>query len=281
MPRSLDRVYFGPAGVPHAAKKRSTLEGIKTVRELGLDAMEIEFVRGVRMSESTASKVRELAAELGVVLTVHAPYYINLNSDEESKVEASKERIYQSARIGFLAGAWSVVFHPGYYGRRSSEESYRRVRDALKDVVERLRSEGIDIWIRPETMGGVAEFGSLEEVVRLSQDLNANVLPCIDFAHLHARSVGKFNTYEEIVGVLEYLEKELGREVLRTMHMHISGIRYGERGEIEHLNLRDSDMNYEAVLKALKEFKVAGVLISESPNLEEDAIMLKKLYEKL
>lgn len=280
VPRCLTRLYFGPAGVPHAAKRRSTIEGVRTVRELGLDAMEIEFVRGVRMSETMAQKVREEAQNLGIVLTVHAPYYINLNSDDPNKVEASKERIYQSAKIGFIAGAWSVVFHPGYYGKRSSEETYRRIRDAVRDVVERLKSEGIDIWLRPETMGGLAEFGSLEEVVKLSQDLDLSILPCIDFAHIHARSRGGYNSYEELRQLMEYIERELGKDALHSMHIHVSGIRYGDRGEIEHLNLEESDLNYKAVIKVLKEFNVAGVVISESPNLEEDAILLKKLYEE-
>lgn len=280
MKRYFDRLLFGTAGIPLSTPKKTSVAGIARVRELGLDAMELEFVRGVRMTTESALEVRRAAEEHGVVLTVHAPYYINLNSDEEEKVRESIERILQSARIGFTAGAFSVVFHPGYYGKKAPSRAYIRIRDAVKTIVKTLRDEGIDIWLRPETMGGLAEFGDLEEVVSLSEEIEG-VLPAIDFAHIHARSIGGYNRYEEIVGVLEMLEKRLGRDVLRTMHIHMSGIEYSRRGEVRHLNLRDSDLNYREILRALKDFRVSGVVISESPNIEEDAILMKTTYESL
>jgi deoxyribonuclease-4 len=173
-----------------------------------------------------------------------------------------------------------MVFHPAYYGSDTPQETYNRVRDALKYIIKTLRDEGIEIWIRPETMGGLAEFGDLEEVISLSEELEM-VLPAIDFAHLHARSLGKYNTYEEIAGVLGEVEQRLGREALDSMHIHISGIEYGKKGEIKHLNLEESDLNYVEILRALKDFRVKGVVISESPNIEEDAILMKKKYESI
>jgi len=281
MPRTVSKLHFGTAGIPNSTPRKSTPNGVRRVWELGLDAMEIEFVRGVRMSSEIAEEVRSIANGLGVLLTVHAPYYINLNSSDNSKVEASINRILESARIGFRAGAWSVVFHSGYYGSFTSDEAYRRVRDAIKVIVLRLRDEGIDIWIRPELMGGTSEIGSLEEVIKLTEDIGDNVLPCIDFAHLHARTNGKYNTYEEFREVLNMLENRLGKEALQNMHIHISGIEYGEKGEIKHLNLKESDFNYQDLAKTLKEYNVKGVVISESPNLEEDAILFKQAYEKI
>ena len=275
------KLHFGTAGIPNSTPRKTTPNGIKRVAELGLDAMEIEFVRGVRMSYETADEVKKLASELGVLLTVHAPYYINLNSSDNSKIEASINRILESARVGFRAGAWSVVFHSGYYGSSTSDEAYAKVRDAIKRIVKTLSDEGIDIWVRPELMGGTAEFGSLEEVIRLSEEIGDKVLPCIDFAHLHARTNGKYNTYQEFVEVLNTVEKRLGREALDNMHIHISGIEYGPKGEVKHLNLKESDFNYVDLAKALKEYKVKGVVISESPNLEEDALLFKQTYESI
>jgi len=281
MPERVEGLRFGPAGIPVSTPRKSTVDGIKRVKELGLDAMELEFVRGVRMSEARAREVRELAKNLGIVLTAHAPYYINLCSDDESKVRASIERILQSARIGFLAGAWSIVFHPGYYGRLQHVEAYRRVRKALEEIVATVKSESIDVWIRPEVMGGVSEFGDLEEVVKLSAEIGPPVLPCMDFAHLHARHRGRYNSYEEFASVLEVLEKELGKEVLKNMHIHVSGIEYGEKGEVKHLNLDQSDFNYVDLLKVFRDFGVEGVVISESPNLEEDALKMKSVWQEL
>jgi deoxyribonuclease-4 len=276
----LDRLFFGTAGIPLSTPRKTSLDGVRRVKELGLDAMELEFVRGVRMSVSSALEIRSVASELGVVLTVHAPYYINLNSQDQAKVRASIERILESARVGSKAGAFSVVFHPAYYGNDTPQETYRRVRNALKHVVKTLANEGIEIWIRPETMGGLAEFGDLIEVISLSEEIEM-VLPAIDFAHLYARSLGGYNNYEEIRGVLEKLETRLGRRALDSMHIHISGIEYGRKGEVRHLNLSESGLNYREILRALKEFRVKGVVISESPNIEEDAILMKNTYESL
>lgn len=276
-PRGL---LFGTAGVPICSPKSSSVDGIKTVRKLNLDAMELEFVRGVRMGDRMAEEVRKVGVETGVVLTAHAPYYVNLNSPDKGKVEASVKRIMDTARVAHLCGGWSITFHSAYYGQDDPATVHERVREALKKLVEQLRDEGITIWIRPETTGGLAEYGSLLEVVELSKDVEG-VLPCVDFAHLHSRSNGGFNTYEEIASILLVLEKELGKDCLKKMHMHFSGIEYGDRGEIKHVNLEESDLNYEALARALKEFSVEGVTISESPNIEGDALFLKKIYGSL
>jgi deoxyribonuclease-4 len=275
------KLHFGTAGIPNSTPRKSTPNGVKRVAELGLDAMEIEFVRGVRMSDESAAEVKAIAQQLGVALTVHAPYYINLNSAEQEKVEASINRILESARVGYKAGAWSVVFHSGYYGDSTPEQALQRVEEAIRRIVKTLKDEGIEIWIRPELMGGVKEIGSLEEVIKIAEDIGEMVLPCIDFAHLHARTNGKYNTYDELRQVLELIEKRLGREALDNMHIHFSGIEYNEKGEVKHLNLKESDFNYKDLAKVLKEFKVKGVIISESPNLEEDALLLKQTYENI
>jgi len=273
-PRGL---LFGTAGVPLSSPKPSSAEGVKTVRSLGLDAMELEFVRGVRMSDKLAEEVRKLSEELNVVLTAHAPYYVNLNSPEEAKVEASVKRIMDTARALHRCGGWSAVFHAAYYGEDEPGVVHGRVRELLKRIVKELRDEGVEVWVRPETAGGLAEYGNLHEVIGLSQEVEG-VLPCIDFAHLHARTNGGYNSYEELASIFTLLERELGEECLKNMHMHFSGIEYGERGEVKHVNLEESDYNYGALVRALKDFKVEGVLISESPNIEGDALLLKRLY---
>lgn len=275
-----DRLRFGPAGIPLRAKARSTKQGVLEVKALGLDAMEIEFVRRISLTEQSAREVAAIARELDVALTVHAPYYVNLASPDKSKAEASAQRVYQSAVIGYAAGAWSVCFHAAYYMGKGSEEVYSIVKEALKGIIAELKDEGVEIWLRPETTGSPTEFGTLDELLKLSSELEM-VMPVIDFAHLHARSNGAFNSYEEFSDVLSRIEDALGREALGNMHIHVSGIEYGEKGEVRHLNLRESDLEYEDLVRALKDFNVKGVLISESPNLEEDALTLKKLFESL
>jgi Endonuclease IV len=274
------KLLFGTAGTPKSSKKRNSISGIERVHELGLGCMELEFVRGVKMGESTAKEVHEKSEKEDISLSVHAPYYINLNSAELEKIDASIERIYTSARIGSLCGARNIVFHPAYYHKDAPEKVYERVYELLKMLSSRLEDEGIEMILRPETTGKATQFGSLQENVRLGCEIE-NILPCIDFAHLHARSNGAENSYEEFASTLELIENELGREGLDDMHMHVSGIEYSEKGERNHLNLDDSDLEYAELMRALKDFKVKGLLICESPDNEGDALLLKRTFESL
>ena len=274
------KLCFGPAGIPRSTKGKGTPSGVLRVAELGLDAMEIEFVRGVRLSKGTAEETRRAAEENDVLLTVHAPYYINLLSKDRTKVEASMGRILDSARVGSMAGAWSVIFHPGYYGKLGEGEAIRRVKEGLKSISSTLRDEGVEVWIRPETMGGLAEFGDLDEVLEAIEGLDM-VLPGLDFAHLYARSLGEFNGLDEFRGALERIEERLGKEALLNMHIHVSGMEYGPRGEKRHLPLEESEFKWRDVMKALKEFNVRGAVINESPTLEDDAILLKEEYSRI
>ena len=276
----VDRLRFGTAGIPISTPKRSTVDGIIHVRNLGLDAMELEFVRGVNLKPELAKKIKYVAKKHDVLLTAHAPYYINLNAKEKEKVEASKRRIIQSAERLYEAGGWSVVFHAGYYLKQPPESVYQKILNELKDIERTLMDKGVKVWIRPELTGKPTQFGDLKEIVKLSEELEM-VLPTIDFAHAHARNKGQCNTVEEWREMLSFIEDRLGREALDNMHIHISGIEYGEKGERNHLNLQESDMNWEDLLRVLKEFRVKGVVISESPNIEGDALLMKKKYEEI
>jgi deoxyribonuclease-4 len=276
----MKELLFGTAGVPISTKEHSTVEGIKRVKELGLGCMELEFVRGVKMKEDTAKEVNEVMKSEGVALTCHAPYYVNLNSQEKAKLEASKKRIIHSAKIASLCGAHSVTFHPAYYMKMEPGEVYKKVKEALEDVMAELRKKKIEIDIRPETTGKPTAFGTAEEIIQLSQEIKG-VLPCIDFAHLHARTNGKMNSYDEFHGVLEQIERGLGKKALENMHIHVSGIKYSEKGEKHHLILRLADLKYKELIKAWKDFGIKGCVISESPNIEGDAMLMQKVYNSL
>jgi deoxyribonuclease-4 len=277
----MNELLFGTAGVPLSTPKPPSSEkGVKRIKELGLGCMELEFVQRVSMGEETARVVRETASSLGIVLSVHAPYYINLNSPEKEKLEASKSRLLAAARVGWLCGARNIVFHPAFYHGNDPKEVAKRVRDQILELVEILRSEGVEVVLRPETTGKPSQFGSLEEIIALSKEI-PNVAPCVDFAHLHARSGGKLNSHEEFSSILKLIKDELGPEALADMHIHVSGIEYTKQGEREHLNLRESDLRYEELLQALLDYGVKGLLICESPNLEEDALLLQRTWERL
>lgn len=277
MSSSPDKLLFGTAGTPKSSTKRSSIAGIERVKELDLDCMELEFVRGVKMGEATARDVLTKSKDENISLSVHAPYYINLNSLEPEKIDASIERIYKAAKIGNLCGARNIVFHPAYYHKDSSDTVFTKVSALLEQLSARLEEEDINVVLRPETTGKPSQFGNLEETIKLASEIE-NLLPCIDFSHLYARSCGEHNCYDDFASVLGKIEEELGKNALEDMHMHISGIEYGPKGEKNHLNLENSDMDYKSILQALKDFKVKGTAICESPDNEGDALLLKETF---
>jgi len=272
----LHKLCFGTAGIPLSTAPYNTLAGIARIRELELDSMELEFVRSININRELAPQVKRLAEENGIVLSCHASYFVNLCSKEKEKKEASKKRITDAALRAHECGAFSVCFHAGFYQGRSHDEVYKIIKAELGKVVENLKQNSIKIWIRPETTGKATQFGTLEEILSLSQELE-QVMPCIDFSHLHART-GKLNSYNEFCDILEQVESKLGKEALHEMHIHVSGIEYSEKGERHHLNLKDSDFRYKELMRALKEFGCKGTVISESPNIEKDALLMKKAY---
>ncbi len=272
----MEHLLFGTAGIPLSSKENDSLSGIARVQELGLGCMELEFVRGVKMGEKTARYVKERAERLGIILSVHAPYYINLNGEGET-LKKSRERIINSARIGHVCGAKGVVIHAGFMQTGSRKAVYDRIKKQLIGIREQLTNEGIDITLRIETMGQDSRFGTLDEVLEITEV--DGILPCIDFSHLHALT-GKYNSLDEFDSILARVEERLGWKGLDNMHIHVSGIEYSDKGEKRHLVFAESDFKYKELAQAFHDFDIRGMVISESPNLETDAMMLKKEYER-
>lgn len=267
-------LLFGTAGTPISCAGSDSISGIKRVHELGLGCMELEFVHGVKMKEETAQKVNVVAKELGIGLSVHAPYYINLNGDDETRLK-SRERILNSARIGNICGARSVVIHAGFIQKDTREVAYEKIKKELIQICEQMNCEGLSIALRIETMGRISQFGTLDEVLAITEI--AGVSPCIDFSHLHAVA-GKNNSLEEFELILGSIENKLGREGLNDMHMHVSGIEYSRKGEKRHIELEKSDFNFVELVRVFSDFDISGMVICESPNLEVDALKLKNEY---
>lgn len=183
----MSRLLFGTAGVPLSARARTTQAGIERIAELGLECLEVQFVQGVKMTKEAALPVGKLAAQKKVALTAHAPYAINLNAREPEKVKASQERLLQSARVAAVLGAKGVVFHAAFYLADSTTAVYANVKKHLEEVRTMLKREGNQVLLRPEVTGKASQFGSIEELLRLSAEMEG-VAPCLDFSHWHART---------------------------------------------------------------------------------------------
>ena len=311
---------IGVGGIPLSSQTKTAISGMQRINELGLDLMELEFVYGVKMPENKARELDKEAEKLGVNLTVHGPYYINLASVDNKIFYGSIKRISDSIFIGGLAGAKSVTFHAAFYQGRTSEETLEFVKKAFEKIYatyDENRFKGhpakqAQIVLAPELTGKPTQFGDLQELISLAKDFTDNELRfCVDFAHLYARTNGKHNSYDEFMRIFDEIEVSLGDSYLQKLHMHVSAINFSEKGERNHLtflqNFEDyvgvgidipqleneftalkkkdktnsSAFNWQELLKALKERQIGGYLVCESPILELDALLLKNYFRTL
>jgi deoxyribonuclease-4 len=251
--------------------------GIQYAASIGLDALELAWVQGVRVSKTTCAAIKQTAAEIGVALSVHAPYYINLNGDNE-KWPRLRQYLIDAAHFGNLAGATDIIFHPGTYFGRPADEVLKVTIPRLQGCVDELRATGNPVTLRPEISGKAAMLGSLSDVLAMAQAIRG-VVPCIDFAHLHARlGDGAMNSYDEWISALDYYHKSLGDEAMQHLHIHLSGINYGPKGEKNHLVMEDADLDFNNLMRALHVAGVKGRIMCESPVLEVDALKFRHLW---
>ncbi len=272
---------FGTVGSPIGTPKKpgGSVGAIQFSKTIGLGAFELGWVQSVRVSEETCAAIRAAGAAEGVALSVHAPYFINLNAaaDEWPK---SRKRLMDAAHYGNLAGATDIIFHPGSYFGKDPAKVLKVAIPRLKSCVAELRRHHNPVTLRPETMGKSAMLGSLEDALEMAKAIEG-VEPCLDFAHLHARpGDGTMNTYDEWAGMLRSYSKQIGAERLKRLHIHLSGIAYGPKGEKAHLKLQEADLDLKALFRALHDLGCGGRILCESPIMEEDALRMKAAWEQ-
>lgn len=272
----MDRLLFGISGLPigDGNQKFEYKSGIAYLGSLGLDAMELVFVRSVNVTDKNKDGILKAKAENDFYLSAHGSYFVNLNSAESEKQEQSIERIIKGASALNKVGGRSLVFHPGFYLNDAPEKAYGTILENLK------RLPHTNVNYRLETTGKATQFGTVEELVAICREVPSCKL-CIDFSHVHARGNGCLKKYEDFSKILDYVKKNLGDEALSDLHIHMAGINYGNKGEKNHLPFEESDFNYKECLRALKDFNVKGCVICESPILERDALLLKETYFSL
>ena len=252
-------IKLGPAGTSGLGYD----EGLKKCKELGLDALEVEFTYGVRMSNAEAKRVGEIAKKLNISLSVHAPYYINLNSAEKSKIKASKIRILQSCERGHFLGADYIVFHAGFYVGMEKEQVYENIKKEIIELQKEIKKNKWNVILAPETTGKVAQFGDLDELLKLKKETKCHL--CVDFAHIKARNNGKID-YDEIMKKI----KPLG-----NIHAHFSGIEWTAKGERRHLITEVRDI--KEFFNYIKKYNIDTTIINESPDTLGDCVKMKKL----
>ncbi len=273
---------FGTVGSPIGTPKKpgGSVGAIEFSKSNGLEAFELGRVQAVRVTEATCAAIKSKGEEQGVGLSVHAPYFINLNANDEEWPK-SRKRLMDAAHYGNLAGATDIVFHPGSYFENDPAEVLKVAIPRLQGCVDELHKAGNPVTLRPETMGKSAMLGSFEDTLEMSKAM-PQVQPCLDFAHLHARpGDGTMNTYDEWAARLEVYATALGADALTRLHIHLSGIEYGPKGEKNHLPIAEADLDLKALFRALKKFGCAGRILCESPAMEEDALKMMKMWKKM
>ncbi len=278
---------FGPAGNSESFFKmgyKGSLDVPEYVEKMGLDAFEYQCGRGVNIGLDKAALLGKKAAEKGIVLSLHAPYYISMSSVEEEKRLNSINYILSSARAVKAMGGNRIVVHTGSCGKISREEALFLACDTMKKALDALDREGLgDIHICPETMGKINQLGTLGEVLSLCE-LDERLIPCIDFGHLNARTLGGLKEKEDFLDVFSQIENRLGEARLKTFHSHFSKIEYTDGGEKKHLTFADSVFgpDYEPVMELIAAKNCSPTIICESDGTQaEDAKIMKDCYLSL
>ncbi|MCH7471380.1 TIM barrel protein [bacterium] len=269
-PNTFDRLHIGPAGHPaDTPDGGGALAALERCIDHGWDTMELAFVHNVYLKADEAEKLAERARELQFPLSAHASYYINLASAEKQKVGASRSRIAAAASRIAQAGGHSVVYHSAYMTGRESAEVTPIVIEQTKKVEAELNEKDVKVWLRPELTGKPVQHGDPNELIKVANAVET-VLPCIDWSHLHARWGGGFNSYDEWCEMLDKLAAGIkDKNLLGRMHMHVSGIEYGPKGERKHIPLATCDLRYKELMQALKQAGVCGTLVVEAPKESE------------
>ncbi len=271
----INKILFGTAGIPKNSPVKTSAGAPEFLRKINLDTMELEFVRSVSLNEKRALEVKKEAVKNNIRLSCHAPYYINLNSKEQEKIEASMERILKSARILNVAGGQNVVFHSGFFQDIPVKKSIENTVKNLMKIRQTLDREGLNhIILRPEMTGKQSQIGSEQVLAELCREI-PGTLPCIDFSHFQAR----YNNEKSFEYLFDFLSENIP-DFFQNIHCHLSGIDYGLKGEIKHINLEESKVDYKKIINLLIKYNAQGTVICESPSLEEDALILKNYYLK-
>lgn len=270
-------IFIGPGGVPFTSPDRSTISGIKHCSKLGLNAMEVEFVRGVNMSKELAEEVGKVARELGIRLSCHAPYYINLLSDKKSIVHASIQRIIDTLDRAERMGADAIAVHAAYYGKLSKEEAQKKMEAITEEILGKAEKLGIKhVKLGYETMGKASQWGSLDEISALRKKFGNRIIPYLDWGHLFVRGGGKIDFAE----ILDFMEK-LG---IKHINSHFNSVKFSTASKAYvdvHTPIATKNPDFAELAKLLVKRKTDITLISETPILEQDSLNMKKILEKV
>mgnify|MGYP002510002051 FL=1 len=276
---------FGPAGNAESFPYKSSADAPKWLKEIGLDCYEYQCGKGVHVGEATARKVGAAAAEHGISLSLHAPYFINLANPDPEALQKTIGYITGACRVADWMGAARVVIHSGALMGRTRREALDIALGSLKEVIASCDGEGFGhLTLCPETMGKINQLGDLDEVLELCT-LDERLLPCVDFGHLYARSLGADQGAEAAERMLSRMEEVLGGERASRFHSHFSHIEFTPGGgEKCHRTFADDGgygPDWAPLAEAVARRGWSPTFICESAGTQaEDALAMKRIYQE-
>lgn len=278
-------MLFGPAGNSdrfYEEGNKSTLQAFDWLENMGLTAFEYPFGRGVSISRETAEKIAAKAREHHIAVSAHAPYFINLANPDPEKRENSFRYILDAARAVTWLGGQRVVVHVGAVMKLDRAEALKNCAEGLREAYRRLDDAGFaHVHICPETMGKYSQIGDLRETVDFCL-LDERLIPCVDFAHLHALTGGGLRDTEDFAKLLDTVEAVLGVDRARKMHMHFSTIEYTPAGEKMHRTFAEEKYGprFEYLAPLLKERGYHGTVICECRGTQaDDARTMQQMWQ--
>lgn len=269
--------FFGPAGNSESffdrGYKHST-DVPKYVSEMGLNAFEYQCGRGVNIGLDKCRELKAEAEKYGIKMSLHSPYYISLSGEKEETRLNSLNYILQSAKAVDAMGGNRIVVHTGSCGKSTRREALERTKDTIIRALDMLKGEGLyHVHICPETMGKLNQLGDLLEVLEVCQ-LDESLIPCIDFGHLNARTLGGLKTASDFKAIFDTMEDKLGTDRMRNFHSHFSKIEYTAAGEKCHLTFADEvygPQYYHMLDMAYKKGANPTVICESAGTQAEDA----------
>lgn len=280
-------IWFGPSGNSekfYEDGNKHSYQMPEWLKNMDLNAYEYQCNKGTNIKQETAVKIGIEAKKAGVRLSIHAPYYINLSSSEEEKRKNSVQYIINTCQVAKWMGADRIVIHPGSVGKLSREKAMMLALPVLAEAIKTADESGFsDITLCPEVLGKINNLGSVDEVITMCK-LDERMIPCVDFGHVYARTLGAVKDVDDFNAIFEKIENALGAERARKLHIHFSRIEFTDAGEKKHHTMQDTEYGpeFENLAHVLIKRKTEPVIICESRDrMAEDAVILKQIYENV
>ena len=227
----------------------------------GHTAVELPFVNGFPWKEKQCAAFGALAAERGLAVSVHAPYFAVLTVDDPEKRKKTLSALEHTMKLGRELGAHTIVAHTGHIKDREPDDLHELVAEGLSRIEPKVRHLGVALGL--ETSGSDRAFGSLGDIALIAKQFSF-VRPVIDWAHVHAKSGGGLTSRDTFLAVIAFLRQEFPGWAIDPLHTQFTDNEFGTHGEIRHLPYGEGSLRSNLLGEAAAVAGLRMVVISEA-----------------